>query len=222
MKKTMLFLLVFLTWIGFTFAHQPRLVFTQQAGQIIQIHNPEISQAFYGILSGQEDIYKIVSDTGFLLYVNLVVPNISGNRTDFTVDIIEDNPAVYTRMDGKAFSRTKFFEPYAGDRYLQWPSIEKHVGSGVYTIRVSNPNNQWKYSLAIGKIESFPLNETIHTYKVLPELKMVFFEKPRYTIYRNIVWWSLLWVIVAVVLAIWGIIKLIKYSINKHKKAWLW
>ncbi|MEI6773397.1 MAG: hypothetical protein WCL18_00775 [bacterium] len=75
--------------VGYTFAHQPRLVFNQPVGQVIPIQNPEVSQAFYGILSGQEDVYKIVADTGFLLYVNLVVPNISGYKTDFTVDIIE-------------------------------------------------------------------------------------------------------------------------------------
>jgi hypothetical protein len=65
--------------------------------------------------------------------------------------------------------------------------LEKQVGSGTYIIRVSNPGNQGKYSLAIGKLESFSLNETIYTYKVLPELKTVFFEKPWYTAYRNIV-----------------------------------
>jgi hypothetical protein len=65
------------------------LVFEQPAGQVVNIQNPEISQAFYGILSGQQDVYQIVSDTGFLLYVNLVVPDISGSRTDFAVDVIE-------------------------------------------------------------------------------------------------------------------------------------
>jgi len=197
--------------VGYTFAHQPRLVFNQPVGQVIPIQNPEVSQAFYGILSGQEDVYKIVADTGFLLYVNLVVPNISGYKTDFTVDIIEWNMSVYTRLDGKWFARTNFFEPFAWDSYLQWPVWEKEVGAGTYTIRVSNRDNQWKYSLAIGKRESFPLNETIHTYKVLPELKMVFFEKPWYTAFRNIVWIFLLWVIIALGMAIWGSIRVIKY-----------
>ena len=86
---------------------------------MVNIQNPEVSQAFYGILSGQEDVYQIVSDTGFLLYVNLVVPNISGHTTDFTVDIIEGTSAVYTRLDGKVFTWTDFFEPFAGDAYFQ-------------------------------------------------------------------------------------------------------
>lgn len=76
MKK--IALLIFAgVFVGFSFAHQPRLVFKQPAGKITYIQNPEISQAFYGILSGQKDIYKIVSDTGFLLHINLVVPDIS-------------------------------------------------------------------------------------------------------------------------------------------------
>jgi len=114
------FLLCFaLVFCGFTFAHQPRLVFDQPVGQIVNIQNPEVSQAFYGILSGQEDTYQIISDTGFLLYVSLVVPNISGYITDFTVDIIEGKNAVYTRLDGSAFTWTDFFEPFAGDAYFQ-------------------------------------------------------------------------------------------------------
>jgi hypothetical protein len=143
------------------------------------------------------------------------VPNISGYRTDFTVDVIEWNDSIYTRLDGKSFAWTDFFEPFAGDFYLQWPSLEKKVGPGTYTIRISSPDNQGKYSLAIGKLESFPLNETIHTYKVLPELKMVFFEKPWYTAYRNIVWWALMWFIIVIVIIVWGTIKIIKY--RKHK-----
>ena len=215
MKKYSLLVLVIFAWIGVSFAHQPRLVFDQPIGQVVNIQNPEVSQAFYGMLSGQEDVYQIVSDTWFLLYVSLVVPKISWSRTYFTVDIIEGNMAVYTRLDGKWFTWTDFFEPYAGDMYLQWPSIEKQVGSGTYTIKVSNADNHGKYSLAIGKIESFPFNEIIHTYKVLPELKMVFFDKPWYTMFRNIVWILLLSMIVVVIVAICGSIKLIKYI--RHK-----
>ena len=214
MKK--FFLLVFVVvsfW--FTFAHQPRLVFDQAIGQVVKIKNPEVSQAFYGILSGQEDVYQIVSDTWFLLYVSLVVPKISWSRTDFTVDIIEGNAAVYTRLDGKWFTWTDFFEPFAGDMYLQWPSIEKQVGSGTYTIKVSNADNHGKYSLAIGKIESFPLNETIHTYKVLPELKMVFFDKPWYTMFRNVVWWALLWLVIVLILVVLGIVKFTKQRTHR-------
>jgi hypothetical protein len=94
---------------------------------------------------------------------------------------------------------------------LQWPSLERQVSPWTYTISVSSPDNQGKYSLVIGKLESFPLNETIHTYKVLPELKMVFFDKPWYTAFWNIVGWFLLGTIIVLVVLIWGIVKIIKY-----------
>lgn len=119
MKKSSLLLLVICACIGISLAHQPRLVFKQPMGQITEIQHPGDSQAFYGMLSGQEDLYQIVAETGFLLYVNIIVPNMSGSRTDFTIDIREGNSVVYTRLDGKMFARTDFFEPYGGDAYLQ-------------------------------------------------------------------------------------------------------
>lgn len=93
------------------------------------MQNPEISQAFYGMLSGQEDRYQIVSDTGFLLYVNIVVPAQEGQRTDFIVEIIEANDLISTRLDGSQFQRTYFYEPFGGDAYLMGPTFEKQVGS---------------------------------------------------------------------------------------------
>ncbi len=211
MKKAILWLLLLFIWIWFTFAHQPRLIFQQPAGQVVNVQNPEISQAFYGNLAGQEDTYQIVSITGFLLYVNILSPDLSGSRTDFIVDIIEGNAAIYTRIDGKKFQRSKFFEPFGGDTYLQWISREKQVGPGTYTIKVSNSDNQGKYSLAIGKLESFSMKEIINTYKVMPALKIQFFEKPRYTIFWNYVWLFLLVMIVAVVVVVWWGVKIVKY-----------
>lgn len=220
MKKIRLFVIPLLLWVWISFAHQPRLIFKQPIGYITQIQNPEVSQAFYGILSGQEDIYKIIAKTGFLLYVNLVVPNISGSRKDFSVDIIEGDSIEYTRLEGKWFIWTDFFEPYGGDEYFQWPTREKQVDPGVYTIRVSSPNNQWKYSLAIGKRESFPIKEIINTYKVMPQLKIVFFEKPWYMLFRNVVWWFFIWAIIIMIWMVWGGIYRVKYTINKKKSIW--
>lgn len=125
MKKLLLPVFIALS-LGFTFAHQPRLVFEQPAGQIVNVEHPEISQAFYGILSGYEDIYQIRSDTGFLLYVNIVVPAASGQRTDFAIEISEPNN-ISTRLEGASSTRTDFYEPFGGDAYLMGPSFEKEV-----------------------------------------------------------------------------------------------
>lgn len=187
MKKTLLSLLVGILALWVSSAHQPRLVFTQPVGQIVHIQNPEISQAFYGILSGQKDTYQITAETGFLLYVSLVVPNISGQNTDFIVYIMEGDDAIYTWLQGKDVIWTNFFEPFGGDEYLQWPQREHNMGPGTYTIIVTNASNQGKYSLAIGKKESFPLGEIVQTYRNMPTLKTVFFQKPRYLTYWSYV-----------------------------------
>ncbi len=215
MKK---FLLPVLAVLFFwrTFAHQPRLVFQQPVGQVINVKNPEISQAFYGNLSWQEDIYTIIADTGFWLYINILVPDLPASRTDFAVDIIEGNDdVVYTRLDGKNHNRSGFFEPFGGDDYLKWPSRKKQVSAGIYTIRISNPDNQGKYALAVGEKENFPFKEMVNTYKVMPTLKTIFFEKPRYTTFWNYVW--LMIVVTGGVMIIvirWGV-KLVKYIKRK-------
>lgn len=204
--RKIIFWIVVLGIVGITFAHQPRLVFTQEIGKLIQVKNPEISQAFYGELRGEEDVYEIKSDKPFLLYVNILAPDIVGSRTDFTVEIVENNYEKYTRLEWWSFMWESFYESFGWDDYLMWPEFERQVIGGTYTIKVSNPDNQWKYSLAVGKIESFPFKEMLNTYKVMPALKMQFFEKPRYSIFWNLVsLWMFIWIIVFVVLVRWGI-----------------
>lgn len=193
MKKLIFLFVAVLTLSGVCSAHQPRLVRKQlstEANPVI-VSNPEISQAFYGILSGQEQYYQIHSDTGFLLYVNIVVPDLPGQRTDFIVDIMEGNAAIYTRLDGRRFPRTGFYEEFAGDQYLRGPERERNVPAGTYTIVVSNADNQGKYSLAIGKKESFTFRESVKTIGRLPALKTVFFDKPRRAVSQGIIGKSL-------------------------------
>lgn len=64
---------------------------------------------------------------------------------------------------------------------------------------MTNPSNQGKYSLAIGKKESFPFDEIVQTYRNMPTLKTVFFEKPRYLTY-----WSYVGAFGGVILVISG------------------
>lgn len=214
MKKVFLSIFALLI-IGFVFAHQPRIIFKQPVWQIVNVEQPEISQAFYSMLSGQEDVYQIVSDTGFLLYVNIVVPDLPGQRTDFIIDINESDEIV-TTLEGTSFVWTDFFEKFWWDAYLQWPSYEKEVGPWTYTIKISNSENQWKYSLAIGKIERFDFKEILNTYKVMPMLKMQFFEKPWYMTFWSLVGVFLGWAIVIVIVSVRWIYRFLRYIRNKH------
>ena len=108
MKKISFMLISAIALLGICSAHQPRLERNQVSDETnpIVITKPEISQAFYGILSGHTDYYQIKMDTGFQLFVSLVVPDLSGQRTDFIVDISEENSAVSVRLDGRRFHRT--------------------------------------------------------------------------------------------------------------------
>jgi hypothetical protein len=121
MKKLSFIFISSIALLGICSAHQPRLERNQVSNEAspIVITKPEISQAFYGILSGHADYYQIQMDTGFSLYVSLVVPDLTGQRTDFVADISEGNTAIYTRLDGRRFQRSGFYEEFAGDQYLQ-------------------------------------------------------------------------------------------------------
>ena len=224
MKKILILLFAIFAVSGVCSAHQPRLEWAQNNSESnpIVVTKPEISQAFYGILSGHADYYQIKMDTGFSLYVSLVVPALSGQRTDFVVDMSEGNSAVYTRLDGRKFQRTWFYEEFAGDQYFQWPEYSRQVPAGTYNIVVSNKDNQGKYSLAIGQIESFPLGESLKTLVALPALKIHFFNKSFFAIRQGKIIQFLsygLLLLIVIVLIIGVIIKKMHYRAkNAHKK----
>ncbi len=169
-------------------SHLPRIV---EYEQIINIKDPEISQAFYAELKGSPTKYEIHSDIDFLLYVNLLVPDLASNRTDFVAIGMKVSHDGSTEdifiLDGKDHYWEEFFEPFAGDNYLMGPEYEKEVPPGLYRIEISNSDNMGKYVLSIGKKEVFTFGEIINTIKVLPVLKKDFFEKSPLTAYFNII-----------------------------------
>ncbi len=59
--------------LGIVSAHQPRVVINNET----EISKPEISQAFYGILSGQSEKFTIIQSEPWNLSVQLNAPDIS-------------------------------------------------------------------------------------------------------------------------------------------------
>jgi len=168
------------------FAHQPRLVGNQT---LIEVKNPDISQAFYARLNGSPQVYKIVCDKPLQLYVNLLVPALPNIDTNFIAEVYSSSEApenLLRKLDGASFEWTKFFEPFGGDSYLKGPEYEEQVPAGTYLIKVTSPGNQGKYAIAIGKKEKFPPGEIIRTIIMLPKLKKTFFEKSPLTAYFNL------------------------------------
>ena len=74
MRKVILISVIFsFALAGNILAHQPRIV---SEGRIVQINNPEISQAFYGELKGKAVDFEIDSGQPFKFYVGLLVPDL--------------------------------------------------------------------------------------------------------------------------------------------------
>ncbi len=194
-------LLLCLLVIGTTgLAHLPRLI---TEDRVVEVKNPENSQAFYGQLTGSKDIYEIHADAGFLLYVSLLVPDLPDISTDISARIIQvksDTTEILSFLEGENHHWENFYEPFAGDRYLEGPEFEKRVPAGLYRIEIFNPSLTGKYVLSVGKQEVFTMSEMLHTIRTLPALKRDFFEKSPLTAYLNLM--GLFMLIAAVLLAV--------------------
>jgi hypothetical protein len=213
MNKAQFMLSLFLSLgSGWVLAHQPRIDFhTGTLTDPVVVEEPEISKAYYGELKGNEEYFEIDSKKELLLYLNILAPDIEGARTDFKVDVLKDNSVIFT-LDENNWK--KFYEPFGGDNYLRGPELEEQVSSGTYLIKVSNPDNLGKYSLAVGKTESFPFIEIVKTYIVLPKLKKDFFGKSPFTAYFNYCGMFLLIILVLLVI----IILVLVYFVKRYKR----
>lgn len=180
LKALILFFILFLSLCAAN-AHQPRVdtgTVTNVTNPII-VENPEISQAFYGNLKGSPDYYQITSDKPFELYLNLLVPASPGLGGSLpSVQVTDSSGNTVLTMNGTTSTWTPYFEEFGGDYYLKGPEATKNVSAGKYIIKVFNANNQGKYSLAVGKIEAFPADESLKAIINLPILKEQFFGKP--------------------------------------------
>ncbi len=179
-------ILVLLLSAGALSAHQPRLdteTYVSIENPII-VDNPEISQAFYGNLKGKSVYYQINSDKQFQLYLNLLVPTSPGQGGEFiSAEVTDESGKVVMFLNGTNSTWTPYFEEFGGDYYLKGPEATLEVPAGTYNIKIFNSQNQGKYSLAVGKTESFPINEAITTIFTLPLLKEQFFAKPITTLF---------------------------------------
>ena len=174
-----LIIVIFLS-ISMAFAHQPRLASDNSTiANPIVVKNPEISQAFYGKLNGNPAYYKIQSNKQFQLYANILVPDIPGASSQLmSVQITDSSGKTIGMLDAQNSTWTPYFEEFGGDNYLKGPEFNQTVPAGTYYLKVFNGDNQGRYSLAIGDIESFPPAETLNTLFLLPIIKANIFQVP--------------------------------------------
>lgn len=182
-KKTglTLILIFILVAVSVITAHQPRLETGVNVSlkDPIVIENPEVSQAFYGDLTGEPDYYKISSDEPFKFYLNLLVPASPGIPPDFiSAELLDSSGNVLITINGQNSTWEPYFEEFGGDYYLKGPETRANLTAGTYYIKIYNSKNQGKYSIAVGEIESFPIDESLAALVTIPLLKEQFFGKP--------------------------------------------
>jgi len=158
---------------GLASGHQPRLV---EGSSVVVVTDPEVSKAYYGTLKGEPAVYTITAMEPFALYVGVLVPDITGQNKDVSAVITKDGEPLAT-LDGTTFTWTKFTEPFGNDTYWEGPDYKLKAPAGRYEIKVSSPNNDSKYSLAVGEIEAFNFTESLNAVMIIPELKKNFFNK---------------------------------------------
>lgn len=164
-------LLVFISAPGPAFAHQPRLVNSETT----QVVDPEISKAYYATLTGSPHFYTIDSKEPFDLYVNVLVPDIAGQKKDVSATILKvGDKGPFATLVGPSFDWKKFYEPFGADTYWMGPEYKARAEAGTYEIRVSSSNYDSKYSLAIGEIEAFDGKEGMNALTLIPQLKKDF------------------------------------------------
>ena len=185
LPMTLLALFVFAP--SLVFAHQPRI--TEERLTIVT--DPEVSKAYYGKLMGEPDVYTIEAKQAFNLYVGVLVPDIASTKKDITAEVFKGNEKIAT-IGGISATWKPFFEPFGQSHYFDGGEYKARAEAGVYTIKVSNPLNTGKYSLAIGEIEAFDGKEGMNALSMIPDLKRNFFEESPITFIKSPFGWGLI------------------------------
>ena len=90
-----LFFIVIFFAYSHAMAHQPKLIYNSPSKinpYIVEF--PEISKAFYSILTGKPHYYKIETDTQFLFYTGILAPKVSDTYQWLSLDVIDKNNTV--------------------------------------------------------------------------------------------------------------------------------
>ena len=167
---SLIFASLMLLGAGPTIAHQPVVVDSDTT----QVVEPEISKAYYGVLSGAAHTYVITSDIEFNLYVGILVPDSESPKRDVKAEIFRGDELLET-LGGVDVEWVTFYEPFGQNTYWDAGEYRLRAAPGVYSIRISSPDNASKYSLAIGEIEFFDLEDRANALAVLPGIQQEFF-----------------------------------------------
>lgn len=113
------------------------------------------SRTFHGELKGAPERYTFTLHEQQTFYANLLIPEKSGARKDFLVEVISERGARYA-MDGAYFLKWAPFTGPDGKSYLKGPEIAPTLYPGNYTLSVSNTDNHGTYVLVLGEAQGRP------------------------------------------------------------------
>jgi len=167
---SLLFATLMMLSAGSALAHQPVVVDSETT----EVVDPEISKAYYGVLSGAAHTYVITSDAEFNLYVGILVPDSESPKRDVKAEIFRGDELLET-LGGVDAEWVTFYEPFGQNTYWDAGEYRLRAAPGSYLIRISSPDNASKYSLAIGEIEFFDLEDRANALAVLPGIQQEFF-----------------------------------------------
>ena len=187
-------------------AHQPRIT----ESRLTTVPDPEVSKAYYANLTGEPDVYVIHALAPFDLYVGILVPDVESTKKDVLAEVFKGNEKIAT-IGGAGATWKSFFEPFGQSNYFDGGEYKARAEAGVYAIKVSNPDNTGKYSLAVGEIEAFDGKEGMNALSIIPDLKRNFFEESPISFILSPLGWGL--IVILYVLA--GIVGFVYRAILK-------
>lgn len=209
MDKRFLLLAIFVCFFAIAAPVMAHLPYMAEDNTGITVDKPEISKAYYGWLQGEEAVYSIDSAKPFLLYLNLLSPQVDGGRQDFSAKVYKNDELLATLNGGDTIWLVTY-EPFANDYYIKGPEYEARAVAGNYKIEVYNSGNSGNYVLAVGKTEDLSPGQFLRTLAVLPKVKQDFFGKAWWEAYNNLVGLAAFVIIVLLAIAIYFAVSTIK------------
>lgn len=149
------------------------------------IDDAEHSRAIYAILDGDADYYRIDEAEPFDFYVGLTAPKLEACdlQETFSFEVMNTEMEVIDNRDGTDFNWWPWFEKFGKQWYWVGPEIGEDFASttvypaGSYYIRVFNDENQGKYVLAIGDVETFGLGTLLKLRGTIRQIEAVFWDE---------------------------------------------
>ena len=100
----------------------------------------------------------------------------------FSFDVLDGGLNSIVAADGEAFDWWPWYEGFGKKWYWVGPEVgaefksDRVFAAGTYYIRVFNADNAGRYVLAVGDVESFPIDVVVKTVIMMPGINRDFWD----------------------------------------------